>query len=140
MVNPDDLEDQVFGFGSGKRGQLGVSDDKVKSVAIPQVTLGLENLKINSIIANGDHSAAICGKSIWLYSANFSVSCIVILPNWVNLKKLLLILHLALLAFCLFPSCKLMDICTHGEEALVVTQICVHLGVLKQGHHSAMLL
>ncbi|CAH9087451.1 unnamed protein product [Cuscuta epithymum] len=51
---------RVYGFGSGKRGQLGISDDKVKSVSVPLVTLGLENLRINSIIANGDHSGAIC--------------------------------------------------------------------------------
>ncbi|CAH9115277.1 unnamed protein product [Cuscuta europaea] len=51
---------RVYGFGSGKRGQLGISDDKVKSVSVPHVTLGLENLRINSIIANGEHSGAIC--------------------------------------------------------------------------------
>ncbi|VFQ66720.1 unnamed protein product [Cuscuta campestris] len=55
------MGNRVYGFGSGKRGQLGISDGKVRSVAVPQVTLGLENLSINIIFANGDHSAAICG-------------------------------------------------------------------------------
>ncbi|XP_015074849.1 ultraviolet-B receptor UVR8 isoform X3 [Solanum pennellii] len=52
-------EDLIYGFGSGKRGQLGISDDKLKSVSTPQVTLGFENVKIRSVTANGDHSAAI---------------------------------------------------------------------------------
>ncbi|CAK7336849.1 unnamed protein product [Dovyalis caffra] len=51
--------DQVYGFGSGKRGQLGISRDKIKSVNLPQVTCGLEDVEIVSINANGDHSAAI---------------------------------------------------------------------------------
>ncbi|KAJ6761042.1 hypothetical protein OIU79_025809 [Salix purpurea] len=50
---------QVYGFGSGKRGQLGISRDKIKSVNLPQVTCGLEDVQIVSISANGDHSAAI---------------------------------------------------------------------------------
>ncbi|KAF9670659.1 hypothetical protein SADUNF_Sadunf13G0091800 [Salix dunnii] len=50
---------QVYGFGSGKRGQLGTSRDKIKSVNLPQVTCGLEDVQIVSISANGDHSAAI---------------------------------------------------------------------------------
>ncbi|XP_009801857.1 ultraviolet-B receptor UVR8 isoform X1 [Nicotiana sylvestris] len=54
-----DTEDLIYGFGSGKRGQLGISDDKQKSLSIPHVTLGLENVKIRIIAANGDHSAAI---------------------------------------------------------------------------------
>ncbi|XP_059316696.1 ultraviolet-B receptor UVR8 isoform X1 [Lycium ferocissimum] len=54
-----DTEDLIYGFGSGKRGQLGISDDKQKLVSTPQVTLGFENVKIRSITANGDHSAAI---------------------------------------------------------------------------------
>lgn len=57
-----DAEDVIYGFGSGKRGQLGISDDKQKSVSTPQVTLGFENVKIGSITANGDHSAAISGN------------------------------------------------------------------------------
>uniref|UniRef100_A0A6N2NHM6 RCC1-like domain-containing protein n=1 Tax=Salix viminalis TaxID=40686 RepID=A0A6N2NHM6_SALVM len=41
-----------------ERGQLG-SRDKIKSVNLPQVTCGLEDVQIVSISANGDHSAAI---------------------------------------------------------------------------------
>lgn len=54
-----DTEDVIYGFGSGKRGQLGISDDKQKSVSTPQDILGFENVKIRSVTANGDHSAAI---------------------------------------------------------------------------------
>ncbi|XP_010652539.1 ultraviolet-B receptor UVR8 isoform X2 [Vitis vinifera] len=51
--------DQVYGFGSGKRGQLGVSMDNTRSISVPQATVGLEGVEIISIDANGDHSAAL---------------------------------------------------------------------------------
>ncbi|CAN8313152.1 unnamed protein product [Cochlearia groenlandica] len=50
---------QVCGFGSGKRGQFGLSLDKTKSVNLPCVVSGLEDVEIVRIAANGDHSAAI---------------------------------------------------------------------------------
>ncbi|ESQ34348.1 hypothetical protein EUTSA_v10007854mg [Eutrema salsugineum] len=50
---------QVCGFGSGKRGQLGVSSDRTKSVNLPCVVSGLEDVEVVRIAANGDHSAAI---------------------------------------------------------------------------------
>ncbi|XP_015575281.1 ultraviolet-B receptor UVR8 [Ricinus communis] len=55
----DSSGNQVYGFGSGKRGQLGISKDKIKSISLPLVTCGFEDIKINSIITNGDHSAAL---------------------------------------------------------------------------------
>ncbi|KDP21238.1 hypothetical protein JCGZ_21709 [Jatropha curcas] len=54
----DCVGNQVYGFGSGKRGQLGISKDKIKSVNLPQLTCGFEHIEIISINANGDHSAA----------------------------------------------------------------------------------
>ncbi|XP_024032757.1 ultraviolet-B receptor UVR8-like, partial [Morus notabilis] len=51
--------DRVYAFGSGKRGQLGISKDKINKVNLPEVTCGLEGTKIASIAANGDHSAAL---------------------------------------------------------------------------------
>lgn len=60
------LSDQVYGFGSGKRGQLGVSKDKIKSINLPKVIRGFEDVEIAGIAANGDHSAALSGKSITL--------------------------------------------------------------------------
>ncbi|CAL5428890.1 unnamed protein product [Camellia sinensis] len=51
--------DQVYGFGSGKRGQLGISKDKTGSTSLPQTTFGLKDIKIVGILANGDHSAAL---------------------------------------------------------------------------------
>ncbi|KAJ7953743.1 ultraviolet-B receptor UVR8 [Quillaja saponaria] len=50
---------QVYGFGSGKRGQLGISKDRIKSISLPEVTNGLEGVEIVGINANGDHSAAL---------------------------------------------------------------------------------
>ncbi|XP_062084477.1 ultraviolet-B receptor UVR8 isoform X2 [Humulus lupulus] len=51
--------DQIYAFGSGKRGQLGISKDKVNLVSLPEVTCGLEGINIVGIAANGDHSAAL---------------------------------------------------------------------------------
>ncbi|KAF8088429.1 hypothetical protein N665_0543s0037 [Sinapis alba] len=51
--------DQVCGFGSGKRGQLSVSSDRTKSVNLPCLVSGLEDVEVVRIAANGDHSAAI---------------------------------------------------------------------------------
>ncbi|AEE30775.1 unnamed protein product [Arabidopsis thaliana] len=50
---------QVCGFGSGKRGQLGFSSDRIKSVNLPCVVSGLKDVEVVRISANGDHSAAI---------------------------------------------------------------------------------
>ncbi|XP_027361319.1 ultraviolet-B receptor UVR8 isoform X2 [Abrus precatorius] len=50
---------KVYGFGSGKRGQLGVSKDRIKSVNVPKVVSGFTDVKIVEIAANGDHSAAV---------------------------------------------------------------------------------
>ncbi|WZZ10692.1 hypothetical protein YC2023_096613 [Brassica napus] len=50
---------QVCGFGSGKRGQLGVSSERTKSVNLPCVVSGLEDVEVVRIAANGDHSAAL---------------------------------------------------------------------------------
>lgn len=58
----DDAGNQVYGFGSGKRGQLGISTEKVKSTSLPQITMGFTNLKITNICANGDHSAVLSGE------------------------------------------------------------------------------
>ncbi|XP_015967051.1 ultraviolet-B receptor UVR8 [Arachis duranensis] len=55
----DCSSNQVYGFGSGKRGQLGVSKDRVKSINLPQVVSGFEDAETVDIAANGDHSAAI---------------------------------------------------------------------------------
>ncbi|KAG2376760.1 Ultraviolet-B receptor UVR8 Protein UV-B RESISTANCE 8 RCC1 domain-containing protein [Vigna angularis] len=55
----DCVGNQVYGFGFGKRGQLGVSNDKVKSVSVPRTVTGFEGVEIIGIAANGDHSAAV---------------------------------------------------------------------------------
>ncbi|KAL9263480.1 Ultraviolet-B receptor UVR8-like protein [Drosera capensis] len=55
----DDSVTKLYGFGYGKRGQLGVSKETTKFYAIPQLCLGLQGAKIVTVIANGDHSAAL---------------------------------------------------------------------------------
>lgn len=62
MYRAGNVENRVYGFGSGKRGQLGIHNDKIKSCSLPQITMGLTNLKIINITANGDHSAALCDE------------------------------------------------------------------------------
>lgn len=54
--------DEVYGFGSGKRGQLGISKDKIKSISLPERIYGFEGATITSIIASGDQSAALSGE------------------------------------------------------------------------------
>ncbi|KAI5437629.1 hypothetical protein KIW84_023660, partial [Lathyrus oleraceus] len=53
------LSSQVYGFGSGKRGQLGFSKDKIKLINLPKVVSGFEDVDIVGIAANGDHSASL---------------------------------------------------------------------------------
>ncbi|KAK9276317.1 hypothetical protein L1049_005848 [Liquidambar formosana] len=65
--------DQVYGFGSGKRGQLGISKDKIKLISLPQVTLGFEDVEINTIGANGDHSVALSSDGhLYTWGRGFS--------------------------------------------------------------------
>ncbi|KAA8529475.1 hypothetical protein F0562_033726 [Nyssa sinensis] len=67
--------DQVYGFGSGKRGQLGISKEKIGSVSLPQITIGLEDAKMISIHANGDHSAALSADgNLYTWGRGFSGS------------------------------------------------------------------
>ncbi|RVW82450.1 Ultraviolet-B receptor UVR8 [Vitis vinifera] len=103
--------DQVYGFGSGKRGQLGVSMDNTRSISVPQATVGLEGVEIISIDANGDHSAALSA----------------LVPGVVNIVYL--INSSSLLLLYLVPPQKLMGICTPGEEDLVALQMFTALGV-----------
>ncbi|XP_042049072.1 ultraviolet-B receptor UVR8 isoform X1 [Salvia splendens] len=66
------VEKPVYGFGSGKRGQLGISTDKVKLTSLPQITMGLENIKITCIHANGDHSSALSADgSLYTWGRGF---------------------------------------------------------------------
>ncbi|GKB03184.1 ultraviolet-B receptor UVR8 [Tanacetum coccineum] len=51
--------EQVYGFGSGKHVQLGISNKKVKSINLLQSVYGLNEVNVSSIIANGDHSASL---------------------------------------------------------------------------------
>lgn len=56
--------DQVYGFGFAKRGQLGISTNTIRSISLPQATNRLEDVNVVSIIANGDHSAALSGEPL----------------------------------------------------------------------------
>ncbi|CAK9137071.1 unnamed protein product [Ilex paraguariensis] len=79
------LGDHVYGFGSGKRGQLGTSNDKIRSSSVPQITLGLEDVKIVSIRANGDHSAALSANGqLYTWGRGFSGSSDVYHPHGVT--------------------------------------------------------
>ncbi|GMI70698.1 SENSITIVE TO ABA 1 [Hibiscus trionum] len=49
----------LYGFGSGKRGQLAISIDRIKSANTPEIIRGFDGVQIVTIAANGDHSAAL---------------------------------------------------------------------------------
>lgn len=49
---------QVYGFGAGKRGQLGISK-KIQTINLPVLCSELEAAEIGGIAAGGDHSAAL---------------------------------------------------------------------------------
>ncbi|GJV73759.1 ultraviolet-B receptor UVR8 [Tanacetum coccineum] len=51
--------EQVYGFRSGKHVQLGISNEKVKSINLLQSVYVLNEVNVSSIIANRDHSAAL---------------------------------------------------------------------------------
>ncbi|KAI3920543.1 hypothetical protein MKW92_041956 [Papaver armeniacum] len=65
---------QIYGFGSGKRGQLGVSINRIKIVSnLPQAVKGLEKVEIRNIYANGDHSAAASADGhVYTWGRGFS--------------------------------------------------------------------
>ncbi|KAI5679091.1 hypothetical protein M9H77_10041 [Catharanthus roseus] len=84
IVN-DDLGCQVHGFGSGKRGQLGISVDKVRSINVPQAALGLDDAKIVSIYADGDHSAALSDDGrLYTWGRGFSGASDIHIPQCFN--------------------------------------------------------
>ncbi|KAK4429943.1 Ultraviolet-B receptor UVR8 [Sesamum alatum] len=79
------VDHQVYGFGSGKRGQLGISTEKVKSTSLPQITMGLTNVRIVSISANGDHSAALSADgSLYTWGRGFGCASDACIPRCVD--------------------------------------------------------
>ncbi|OVA00320.1 Regulator of chromosome condensation [Macleaya cordata] len=66
----------IYGFGSGKHGQLGVSNDRIRrSFNLPEAIMGFEDVEILAIIANGDHSAALTADGhLYTWGRGFSGS------------------------------------------------------------------
>ncbi|KAL9421307.1 hypothetical protein AB3S75_038804 [Citrus x aurantiifolia] len=88
----DCLGNQVYGFGSGKRGQLGVSKDRIRSVSLPQVTIGLHDIEIVGISANGDRSAALSAEGhLYTWGRGFNstsdVNCPQSLPSSLSFSQ-----------------------------------------------------
>ncbi|XP_044493368.1 ultraviolet-B receptor UVR8 isoform X2 [Mangifera indica] len=78
----DCLGNQVYGFGSGKRGQLGISLDKIRSFSLPCINNGFEDVEIVSISANGDHSAALSADGhLYTWGKGFSKMCDSYIPQ-----------------------------------------------------------
>ncbi|CDP00277.1 unnamed protein product [Coffea canephora] len=81
----DHLGQQVHGFGFGKRGQLGISNERLQSVSLPQTSLGLNDVKIVSVYANGDHSAALCAEGqLYTWGRGFGGASDVHIPQCVT--------------------------------------------------------
>ncbi|XP_077245339.1 regulator of chromosome condensation (RCC1) family protein [Tasmannia lanceolata] len=70
----DPSGDSIYAFGSGKRGQLGISIDRVKrSFPLPEVITVFNNGDIVTIYASGDHSAALsANKQLYTWGRGFS--------------------------------------------------------------------
>ncbi|GMI70702.1 SENSITIVE TO ABA 1 [Hibiscus trionum] len=65
----------LYGFGSGKRGQLAISIDRIKSVNTPEIIRGFDGVQIITIAANGDHSAALSADGeLYTWGRGFSAS------------------------------------------------------------------
>ena len=57
-------DNSVYGFGSARRGQVGTCASRnEKSHNVPRLIDGFSDFNIVNIYANGDHSAALDGKS-----------------------------------------------------------------------------
>ncbi|CAI9275825.1 unnamed protein product [Lactuca saligna] len=83
LVLLKDHGNQIFSFGYGKRGQLGISN-KVKSINLPQSVNGLKEVNVSSIIANGDHSAALSENGdLYTWGRGFGSKADVSSPNLV---------------------------------------------------------
>ncbi|KAK1362122.1 Ultraviolet-B receptor UVR8 [Heracleum sosnowskyi] len=74
--------DQVYGFGSAKRGQLGVPYDIARYMSTPQCTRGLEDINIVCISANGDHTAALSTDGdMYIWGRGFTGSSDICYPQ-----------------------------------------------------------
>lgn len=78
----DNLGNKVYGFGSGKRGQLGISGHKIKSVNVPDACYGFEDVEVVTILANGDQSAALSADGrLYTWGRGFSSSSNICIPQ-----------------------------------------------------------
>jgi hypothetical protein len=60
-------DNSVYGFGSARRGQIGRCVSRShKSYNVPRLIDGFPNCKLVNIYANGDHSAALNGKALYI--------------------------------------------------------------------------
>ncbi|KAH9609186.1 hypothetical protein KSS87_002412 [Heliosperma pusillum] len=74
--------DQLHGFGSNNRGQLGVSKNKIRSLSNPQPCLGFDSAQVVTVIANGDHSAAISADgNLYTWGRSFSSHSNICVPE-----------------------------------------------------------
>ncbi|XP_065860895.1 ultraviolet-B receptor UVR8 isoform X2 [Euphorbia lathyris] len=100
----DCSQNLVYSFGAGKRHQLGISKGKVKSVGLPQVTCGFEDVEIVSISANGDHSAALSGDgNLYIWGRGFPGTSDVDVPH------------------CLISSSRFVKVALGWNHALVLS-------------------
>lgn len=107
-----DLNNRVYGFGSCKRGQLGPTSNRTRSTSLPQAIQGLENIEIVSVVASGDHSAALSsGGRVYTWGRGFpgfsDVHSPIELPSLLRIKQIALGWNHAL-------------VLTDGGEALIL--------------------
>ncbi|KAL2904413.1 Ultraviolet-B receptor UVR8 [Bienertia sinuspersici] len=74
--------EKVYGFGSGKRGQLGVSEDKIKSLSFPEPCSGIQGAEVVAVFANGDQSAALSADGcLYTWGRGFSSNSNTCIPQ-----------------------------------------------------------
>ncbi|WCJ21785.1 Regulator of chromosome condensation (RCC1) family protein [Euphorbia peplus] len=116
----DCSRDQVYSFGAGKRGQLGISKDKVKSVCLPKSTCGFEDIEIVSVSANGDHSAALSADgSLYTWGRGFPGTSDVDAPH------------------CLISSSRFVKVALGWNHALLLSA-ADEVFILGGGRHGAL--
>uniref|UniRef100_A0A9I9D2L0 RCC1-like domain-containing protein n=1 Tax=Cucumis melo TaxID=3656 RepID=A0A9I9D2L0_CUCME len=128
--------EQVYGFGAGKRGQLGISK-KIQTVNLPILSSELEAAEIVGIAAGGDHSAALSTEGhLYTWGRGFKSNSDVYspqhLPSPSSFSKVALGWNHALVltgdfkednfqAIPALSGIKVLDIAAGAEHSVIVT-------------------
>ncbi|GMI70703.1 SENSITIVE TO ABA 1 [Hibiscus trionum] len=75
VLSKESSRNLLYEFGSGKRSQLAISIDRIKSVNTPEIIRRFDGVQIVTIAANGDHSAALSADGkLYTWGRGFGAS------------------------------------------------------------------